>query len=782
MHTILRLSTGRRRRQLAVLTGAAVVAALGMWAPVTSSVASPASVAGVASPAAVPLAFPGAEGAGAYAKGGRGGDVYYVTNLADSGPGSLRNGVDTAPATGRTILFKVSGIIALQSGLSINKSNITIAGQTAPGDGIMIRNYTIYVGEPPPRKPGSSLANDVVIRHIRLGLGVGTQGPDQLDNIWVNSGSNIIIDHVSSSWSADEVLSASRDVKNLTVQNTLMYEALNAEGHGFGSIIDSGYDTAYSYHHNLWAHNASRNPRPGTSDPDPGFKIDFRNNVYDWGYRVGYSASDDKNIQLNYVNNYLIAGPSSTENCAMEGGDSSEKIYQSGNKIDLNKNGRVDGADTGWGMFCGSYQKQSTPHVVPPVQTDSAESAYLKVLAQGGAMPWRRDSTDRRLVGTVRTQTGKVINSQDEVGGYPTLNSEPAPTDTDNDGMPDYWEQAMGLNPNNEADRNNTDSAGYTMLENYLNWLADGHAVAERNTPVDVDLQTLNGGVGNLRFAVASAGNGTATLLGDGHTVRFNPAADHVGSANFSYRVTDPETGFGFGPVNVGVLVKGKANAPVAPSITAQPTDQTVTVGGSAAFSVAAVGTAPLSYQWRFDGVAIPGANGPGYTVTDVRQAQAGRYTVVVSNAAGSVTSDPATLTVLPADGGSTTTYEAEAGTSSGGTKTESNHPGYTGTGFVNFPSSGGALQFDNVSGGAGGNATLTIRFANGSGKARTGRLVVNGTGRNLTTPVTSSWDDWQVLPVTVPLVAGSGNTIRFETTGQDLANLDHVVVVTSGG
>ena len=181
------------------------------------------------------------------------------------------------------------------------------------------------------------------------------------------------------------------------------------------------------------------------------------------------------------------------------------------------------------------------------------------------------------MVGTVRTQTGKIINSQDEVGGYPTLNSEPAPADADSDGMPDFWEQAMGLNPNNAADRNNTDSTGYTMLENYLNWLADGHAVADRNGSVDVDLQALNGGLDNLKFTVASGSNGSVTLLGDGHTARFTPAAGHVGLANFSYSVSDSATGFGFGPVSVGVLVKGTGGGTTTSTTTSNTTTSNTT-------------------------------------------------------------------------------------------------------------------------------------------------------------------------------------------------------------
>ncbi|GFE87752.1 immunoglobulin domain-containing protein [Steroidobacter agaridevorans] len=487
-------------------------------------------------------AFPGAQGAGANATGGRGGDVYYVTTLADSGTGSLRAGIAGTPASGRTILFKVSGTIALNSTLSINKSKLTIAGQSAPGDGIALRNQSFNV---------TGGATDVIVRHLRVRPGSSAA----IDGMWISSGRNIIIDHVSASWGSDEVLSASRDVRDLTVQHSYITEALNPAGHAFGSIIASQHSTIYSWHHNLWAHNLSRNPRPGTDPPNAGFRLDLRNNVfYNWGDRIGYSGPDDATIELNYIGNYLIAGPSSNSTCAMDSGGSL-RTYQSGNLIDLNKNGLVDGTDTGWSMFCGSHARQSTAFDVPPVASDSAGSAYLRVLTQGGAMPWRRDAVDRRIASTIRQQTGQIINNPSQVGGWPTLASEAAPADADSDGMPDFWEAALGLNSSNAADRNDTDASGYTMLEKYLNWLADGHAVCNRNGSVDVDLASLNGGLTGLAFSVASDNNGTVTLLGDGRTARFTAAPNASGLASFTYNVTEPASGLSFGPVQVGVLV-----------------------------------------------------------------------------------------------------------------------------------------------------------------------------------------------------------------------------------
>jgi hypothetical protein len=513
-------------------------------------------------------AFPGAEGAGAYATGGRGGDVYYVTNLNDTGTGSLRNGISGAPAGGRTILFKVSGNIALNSTLTINKPNITVAGQTAPGDGICIQDESFNIA-----------ANNVIVRHLRTRL--GTNNLAEADGMWINSGTNIIVDHLSASWSVDETLSTSRDVANLTVQNCFITESLqnsiHSKGaHGYGGIISSAADSTYSYLRNLYAHHDSRNPRVGSDSQSGTMRLDFRNNViYNWGFRAGYSGDTNENSEINYVGNYLIEGPSSTSASAFLGGANTTGIYQSGNFIDTDKDGLVDGANTGWPMFTGSYTQTNAPFDVPAATTETAGVSYQRVVALSGAMPWRRDANDQRIARTVRLQYGMLVdfvgptNQATEyatnnilgtnyinVRGWPALASETAPTDADSDGMPDYWETAVGLNPNLATDRNLTNAVtGYTRLEDYLNWLADAHVLCNRNGSVDVSLRTATGGATNLTYAVASGTNGTVSLLGDGYTARFTAAANTNGSAHFTFTATDPTTATSFGPVSYGVLI-----------------------------------------------------------------------------------------------------------------------------------------------------------------------------------------------------------------------------------
>ncbi|MDW7979851.1 MAG: hypothetical protein RMH97_04720, partial [Verrucomicrobiales bacterium] len=453
-------------------------------------------------------AFPGAEGFGARALGGRGGDVYYVTNLDDDGPGSLRYGITSATGP-RTILFRVSGNIRLKSNLVVDRPRITVAGQTAPGDGICIRDGTLSIA-----------ADDVIVRHLRCRL--GTNNLVQDDALNVLAGRNIIIDHCSASWSVDEVLSVVGRAENVTVQWCFITESLNrsihAKGaHGFGSLIRSRANAFNTFHHNLFAHNNSRNPRPGTYASTYVQRLDFRNNViYNWGGKAGYDDTIDA-VELNYVCNYLIAGPSTKWlQSAFDAGGPGTRIYQRGNRFDVNTNGIADGVDIGWDMFGGNYTKAHKPFAAPPVATDPASVALLRVLTHAGALPWRRDQVDRRVANSVFTQTGQIIDDTVQVGGWPELKSDPAPDDTDTDGMPDFWELAVGSDPRRPDNNADPDGDGYTNLEDYLNWLAGPHAVTGSNTPTEIDLVALNGDPETeLVFRVADGRNGRVRLLQD---------------------------------------------------------------------------------------------------------------------------------------------------------------------------------------------------------------------------------------------------------------------------
>jgi len=432
------------------------------------------------------VAFPGAEGFGAYSKGGRGGRVYHVTTLEDGGTarsdaaprGSLREAVEAQGP--RIVVFDISGTIKLAKSLDITNPFITIAGQTAPGDGICLRDAALGV-----------YADHVVIRYLRQRLGdQGRAG----DAIGIGKGQHIIVDHCSASWSLDEVLSCSTGEPSLgdvTVQWCFITEALNPKNHSYGSLIRGCHGARYTYHHNLYAHNRGRNPRPGNyddrnpheADPD-GLLLDFRNNViYNWsGSYAGYNADKESVTRLNYVGNYLVPGPNSA---ATGKGYREGSVYNRGYFAGNCYNHDLPGDpwslvifDSFWTAEQIAADKQSQPFETGPMPTPTrsgaagqdAKDAYRDVLRHGGATLPRRDAVDRRIVEEVTSGKGHILNSQTEVGGWPDLQTAPAPRDSDGDGMPDEWERQRGLNPNDAADgAQDRNADGYTNVEEYLN-------------------------------------------------------------------------------------------------------------------------------------------------------------------------------------------------------------------------------------------------------------------------------------------------------------------------
>ncbi len=423
--------------------------------------------------AAQQLAFPGAEGAGRFSEGGRGGRVIAVTNLDDSGPGSLRAALEAEWP--RTVVFRVSGTIALKSDIVVTNGRLTIAGQTAPGDGITIRDHSLNIA-----------ANDVVVRYIRARLGAASG--TQQDAITVTRGRRIILDHVSASWSIDETLSASAHydkpgdgVWDLTVQWSIIADSLRKSNHdkgahGYGSLIRAARGAKQSWHHNLWANHLDRMPRPGNyslpSEDKEGGRIDFRSNVfYNWGRdRAGYNYDVSTHIRYNFIDNTYIAGPDSDGNFAFDEQNQLARAYWAGNSM----NGTIPEDQTTLvkGNIPAGYWLDA-PVDVAPVARDPAPSAYKRVLADAGAS-LVRDAVDRKIVAGVRNRTGRIIDNEAQDGGWPVLKSGTAPADTDGDGMPDTWERAQGFDPaqaDGAADRNGD---GYSNLEEYLNGLVAG--------------------------------------------------------------------------------------------------------------------------------------------------------------------------------------------------------------------------------------------------------------------------------------------------------------------
>ncbi len=432
-------------------------------------------------PQFTPSAFPGAEGEGAISVGGRGGRAIYVTTLADDGPGSLRTAVEASGP--RTVVFAVSGTIALKKPLRITEGRITIAGQTAPGYGITLRDHPLMID-----------ADDVVVRFIRSRLGDVANADD--DAISVGSGQRIILDHVSTSWSSDESLSVSvarpdlgrPAYQHVTVQWSLIGESLNCNTakkgacHGFGSLLRGAHGTRLSLHHNLWTHHQDRMPRPGnylTPDKDPlGGSYDLRANVfYNWGTeRSGYNLDrNGERASYNFVGNVYLRGPSSKGAFAFEESNPGARAFFAWNSMD----GQLP-ADP-WALVRAhkdhlpaglplGYQ-QPSPFRLAPVTVEAPNRTLARVLDGVGAS-LVRDAVDQRLVDDVRQRRGRLINSQTEVGDWPVLQSRPAPLDSDGDGMPDAWETSQGLKPRDASDAAHVDPAtGYTALERYLNGL-----------------------------------------------------------------------------------------------------------------------------------------------------------------------------------------------------------------------------------------------------------------------------------------------------------------------
>ncbi len=425
-----------------------------------------AAIVALASSAAAIPAFPGAEGAGAVATGGRNyTQIYHVTNLDNDGPGSFRDAISTG---NRTVVFDVGGTINLipspDHWLRTGADNITIAGQTAPGEGIFLHGQGVkFTGD------------NVVLRNIHFRPAEDPSGRTK-DAIWFRP-TNGIADHCSAEWATDEGISTSDDGANVTVQYSIIAEGLNYDGHSYGSLIGVDVNnTVISYHHNLYAHNKSRNPRLGNETSSQNV-TDFRNNVlYNWQGNCGYSGSGQEG-DGQFVGNYYIAGNSTSAGDrgeAFSGGSTLTDIYQSGNKIDPNRNGVFDGTDTGWGMFTGTYTKQYTPFAVPSVYTQSADDALDTVLNYAGANWWNRDTVDQRIVNDVYNGTGSIINHVTDVepNGMPyhAPVGRPSQWDSDNDGMPNLWELANGLNPSNGSDYwGDFDADGYRNIEEYLN-------------------------------------------------------------------------------------------------------------------------------------------------------------------------------------------------------------------------------------------------------------------------------------------------------------------------
>jgi len=552
------------------------------------------------------LAFPGAEGYGRFARGGRGGIVLEVTNLLDYDssngeapiPGSYRAAIEASGA--RTVVFRVSGLIRLKRPCTINSANghVTIAGQTAPGEGICLANW----------RAGLSGCSDVIMRFIRCRLGDASQ--QAMDGIGLGNSTHSIIDHCSISWTIDEASSSrqsgavgsesamttfQRNLISEPLQHSYHYnDALRAatgctncfQPHGYAASISGEIG---SYHHNLIAHSTDRNwSLAGGLDQTVHYagSLDIRNNVvYNWLGRT----TDGGVARCNYVSNYYKPYPANP--CAtwllkldtLNTNWGTEAYFMAGNVMegrDYYANNWLNG-----GFYNGptvQAQVQTNAEIFPSyVTSQTASNAFKLVLSDVGCNLPEPDVIDRRVIGEVLDGTTHyigtngpnytingvlqearspnypgIIDSPTDVrdaldspnSPWPAYRTRDVPQDSDHDGLPDWWELLKGLNPQSPpgdfSDSNaDPDEDGYSNLEDYLNWLAAPHLKAARNASADVDLTQFARGFTNNSpvFSVFNPTNGTVALLPNAPVARFTPAPDFFGLASFQFGVVDAQ-------------------------------------------------------------------------------------------------------------------------------------------------------------------------------------------------------------------------------------------------
>jgi len=502
-------------------------------------------------------AFPGAEGFGSHTPGGRGGRVIEVANLNADGPGSLKAAIDAKGA--RIVVFRVSGTIQLKRQLNIREPFITIAGQTAPGDGICLRGAYIWVG-----------THDVVIRHLRVRVGDSPEGsdPGNRDALDVAGDAdrvyNVIIDHCSFSWALDETVSTWYGARDVTIQWCIVSEplmdSLHPQGsHSTGVLLGSGENTV-SVHHCLLAHNSGRNPLIAADHGES--IIDWRNNVvYNYGGSVCGNARGP--LKLNYVGNYIRIGYNSRKPGTFRISTNDKQLYFVRDNIwpGMTEGEVEDRMILGRGNTPPPDDLMSpVPINTPPVTTQSASEVYEMLLNLSGAILPVRDVVDERIAEEVRTGTGAIIDTQWDVGGWPEYRSVEPPADTDHDGMPDDWEKQYGLKPDDPTDGpKDRDGDGYTNVEEYLN--TTNPLEGTTGIPVTKMKPAIQAGNENLRFGVARVTSEQVTY-DPAYKEEFTSAVRNSGKEVADY------LGLKFVKLPAGEFVKGFAGANITVTMT----------------------------------------------------------------------------------------------------------------------------------------------------------------------------------------------------------------------
>ena len=509
---------------------------------------------------AEPLAFPEALGFGANVTGGRAGTVYHVTNLNDSGEGSFRDAVSQG---NRIVVFDVGGIINIKTAVSI-KSNITIAGQTAPGEGIAIHGGKLSTGK----------QSNIIIRYLRIRPGENTASTKD-DALNLYDAKNVIVDHCSVELAPWNNFGGSSDnadyrVTGITVQNSLI---ANPIGQQFGAHIES-IDGTWAWYYNAFVNTHNRNPLDKINDI-------FVNNIL-YNFEAGYTTHTSAKFKHDIVNNYFVYGPEGKNEWFQV--DKNQSIYASGNLIDKNRDGVLNGGPTSIYYYQGPGEELKNPwnELTTKGPMMSAASAWRYVTSQSGVLPYDDiDSLIWHQVGTLGKE-GALVKSIGAMGlktnnGWGEVIAGKAATDSDKDGMPDYFENAMGYDTAKD-DAMTKESDGYVRIEKYINWLGAMHAQVAGNGTLDFDLRTITRGFQSVKptYSVSAAENGSVELQKDGYTTRFTPDKDFKGLASFKYTVKGNDNTEYTGRVEI--LVEKSANASEPPE---QPRDSSETAQDS---------------------------------------------------------------------------------------------------------------------------------------------------------------------------------------------------------
>lgn len=509
---------------------------------------------------AEPLAFPEALGFGANVTGGRAGTVYHVTNLNDDGKGSFRDAVSQG---NRIVVFDVGGIINIKTAVSI-KSNITIAGQTTPGEGIAIHGGKLSTGK----------QSNIIIRYLRIRPGENTASTKD-DALNLYDAKNVIVDHCSVELAPWNNFGGSSDnaeyrVTGITVQNSLI---ANPIGQQFGAHIES-IDGTWAWYYNAFVNTHNRNPLDKINDI-------FVNNIL-YNFEAGYTTHTSAKFKHDIVNNYFVYGPEGKNEWFQV--DKNQSIYANGNLIDKNRDGVLNGGPTSIYYYQGPGEELKNPwnELTTKGPMMSAASAWRYVTSQSGVLPYDDiDSLIWHQVGTLGKE-GALVKSVGAMGlktnnGWGEVIAGKPATDSDKDGMPDYFEEAMGYDTAKD-DAMTKESDGYVRIEKYINWLGAMHAQVAGNGTLDFDLRTITRGFQSVKptYSVSTAENGSVELQKDGYTARFTPDKDFKGLASFKYTVKGNDNTEYTGRIEI--LVEKSANASEPPE---QPQDSSETAQDS---------------------------------------------------------------------------------------------------------------------------------------------------------------------------------------------------------